>query len=224
MQQASNGAWWGTGSERCSRMSTATAARPLRRERRGPEPALRERHAAWRAEADPANLGFRLEDVARREGVADPNAGMGIATGDFSGDGRTDLLITNSRGQLHAAYRSLASAQADPSFADARPVLAAALGTHSTGWGASWADLDLDADLDLVLANGAIPVVDLAKNAERVQVIENVAKPGGAERFVSVGQRVGLEGVPRVNGAASRRPTTTTTEIWTSSSTRSEAD
>ena len=144
-------------------------------------------------------LGFRYEEVARQEGVDDPNAGMGIAAQDWSGDGRTDLFVTNSRGQLHAAYRSLGTARGR-SFADARPEFAAAVGTHSTGWGASWADLDLDGDLDLVLANGAIPVTNLARNAQHPQVIENVAKAGQPARFASVGQRVGLERIAPVNG------------------------
>jgi hypothetical protein len=40
----------------------------------------------------------------------------------------------------------------------------------ATGWGVSWADFDLDADLDLALVNGAVPVVDLAADAEPVQL------------------------------------------------------
>ena len=135
--------------------------------------------------------------VARREGVADPNAGMGIAAGGLHRDGRPDLLVTNSRGQLHAAYRSRCRRRT--SFADARPALAAAFGTHSTGWGASWVDLDNDGDLDLVLANGAIPVTNLAKNAERVQVLENRDVRRSA-RFVVAGDVVGTDAVPRVNG------------------------
>jgi Na+-translocating ferredoxin:NAD+ oxidoreductase RnfD subunit len=144
-------------------------------------------------------LGFRYEEVAKREGVDDPNAGMGIAAQDWSGDGRADLFVTNSRGQLHAAYRSLRTTNG-PSFADARPEFATAVGTQSTGWGTSWADLDLDGDLDLVLADGAIPVTNLAKNAQYAQVIENVTRPGHPARFASVGQRVGLERIAPVNG------------------------
>ncbi len=144
-------------------------------------------------------LGFRFLEVARREDAADPNAGMGIAAADFDRDGSTDLFVTNSRGQLHAAYRSR-EARLGPAFADARPQFAAAVGTSSTGWGDSWADLDLDGDLDLVLANGAIPVINLAKDAQHVQVIENVSKPNGPARFSSVGPRVGLEEAARVNG------------------------
>ena len=51
-------------------------------------------------------LGFRFVDQARPSGLADPNAGMGIANGDFNRDGRPDLVVTNSRGQGHAVFRS----------------------------------------------------------------------------------------------------------------------
>jgi hypothetical protein len=145
----------------------------------------------------PGGLGFRLEELARREGVDDPNAGMGIAAADHNLDGRPDLLVTNSREQLHAAYRSRPSAS-EPSFADARPAVAAAFGTRSTGWGASWVDLNLDGDLDLVVANGGIPVVNLAKNAERIMALENLAGPGRSARFAPTA--VGLQQAPRVNG------------------------
>ncbi len=144
-------------------------------------------------------LGFRFEEVAEQEAVDDPNAGMGIAAADYSLDGRTDLFVTNSRQQLHAAYRSRPARAQGPSFADVRPELAAVLGTQSTGWGTSWADLDLDGDLDLVVANGAIPVTSLARDAQRVRVLENVAGPG-ATRFVPADAAAGLARTPRVNG------------------------
>ncbi len=123
---------------------------------------------------------------------------MGIAAGDFSLDGRGDLFVTNSRKQLHAVYRS-AGARGGL-FGDARPELAPALGTSYTGWGASWADLDLDQDLDLVLANGAIPVLSLAKDAQRVQVVANVMKPRRSSEFVAARPLAGALANRRVNG------------------------
>ena len=104
--------------------------------------------------ARPDGLGFRFVERARRERVDDPNAGMGIAAADYSQDGREDLFVTNSRKQLHAVYRTTPRA-----FVDARPDFVEALGNDYTGWGVSWVDLDLDGNLDLVLANGAIPLL-----------------------------------------------------------------
>ena len=85
-----------------------------------------------------AALGFRFSDAAKRLGVDDPNAGMGIAAADYSGDGRVDLFVTNSRRQLHAAFRS--AARPGARYLDARPDIAAVVGTDATAWGASWAD------------------------------------------------------------------------------------
>ena len=143
------------------------------------------------------SLDFRFEEVAKQLGVDDPHAGMGVAAADFSRDGRVDLLVTNSRGQLHAAYRSGRAAGAP--YADARPDIAAVIGTRSTAWGDSWADLDLDGDLDLALANGGIPVVDLEKNAQRIQILENVSLRNGGTRFAPV-TGSGLQRVRPVNG------------------------
>jgi hypothetical protein len=63
----------------------------------------------------------------------------------------------------------------------------------------SWADLDLDGDLDLVLANGAIPVTNLTKNARRIQILENLTPPGGQPRFAAV-KAPWLDRIPEVNG------------------------
>ncbi len=151
------------------------------------------------APADLAGLGFRFEERGHAEGVDDDNAGMGVAAGDFDLDGRSDLFVTNSRDQLHAVFRHRSSGTG-PAFADARAGFAAAMGASSTGWGVSWADLDLDGSPDLVLANGAIPVVDLKKDAQRLQVLQNLAGSGHPGSFADATRLVGLDRSTPVNG------------------------
>jgi hypothetical protein len=131
-------------------------------------------------EPRPGGLGFRLVEEGREQRVDDGNAGMGVAVGDYSGDGLQDLFVTNSRGQLHAAYR----ARAGLPYADARPDFVGALGQQYTGWGASWADLDLDGSPELAIANGAIPVTRLANDAQRIRV---VSTDGGSIRALDTG-------------------------------------
>ena len=143
------------------------------------------------AGADPAGIGFRFEELAAKAGAADPNAGMGVAEGDFNDDGLPDLFVTNGRGQVHAAYLGQASEVVNPSFADVRSDLGLRL-TGSVGWGVSWGDLDLDTDLDLLVVNGDVPVTDLAKDAQPVQVFGNLTAEGSAGRFEDLGDTLGM--------------------------------
>ena len=147
------------------------------------------------AAADPAGLGFRFEERAAVAGVADPGAGMGVAVGDWDGDGRSDIFVSNSRGQGHAVYGSNPPDANDPSFTEVRPNVGIDL-ERSTGWGASWADFDHDTDLDLVLVNGHIPVTDLRRDAELVQVFRNLLDERQEGRFEEA--RAAARGVGRL--------------------------
>jgi hypothetical protein len=152
------------------------------------------------AKADPLHLGFRLRDVGAAYGVDDPNAGMGIAAADYNGDGRPDIFVSNSRGQTHAVYRSRPTEAGGPPYADARANFAPAFGDTFTGWGASWVDLNRDGYLDLVLANGAIPITNLKQDAQPVQVLENLTGQGLAEQFGDASNLPGIQSALRING------------------------
>ena len=154
------------------------------------------------AKADPAGLGFRFEETAGAAGAADPNSGMGVAAQDYDGDGLPDLFVTNAHGQLHAVLRSQISDAANPSFADARPEFGPDWDTY-TGWGASWADLDLDTDLDLVVVNGNVPVTDLATDAQPIQAFANLTAEETPRRFEDLGDSIGLREIGPLLGRGS---------------------
>jgi hypothetical protein len=155
------------------------------------------------AAADPAGLGFRFDERAASAGAADPNAGMGVAAADYDGDGRNDLFVTNARRQLHAAYRSQPLAASAPSFTDTRAEFEDGFDGSYTGWGVSWADLDLDTDLDLLVANGAVPVSSLKRDAEPTQLLESRAAQGAPGGFEDASATVGLDAIPRTVGRGS---------------------
>ncbi len=136
--------------------------------------------------ADPAGLGFRFEERAVPEGVADRFAGMGIAAAGSS------LFVTNSRREPSAAYR-----ETGRRFANDRPAFLPALGTAFAGWGVSWADLGNTGSPDLVLAAGAIPVTNLAADAEPFRVLTPLASASG--RFGDATARL-VPGGLRANG------------------------
>ena len=156
-------------------------------------------NVAWPggAKADPLGLGFRFEERAAAEGVADPFAGMGVAAADYNGDGRIDLFVTNSRREPSAAYVRSVKGQSR-AFVSARPAFVPALGTGFAGWGDSWVDLGNSGTPELVLSAGAIPVTSLAQDAEPVRVLADLPGKGRAKRFgsavVALGRGVSVNG------------------------------
>jgi hypothetical protein len=80
-------------------------------------------------------------------------AGMGVAVGDYDGDGRPDLCVTNFADDYTALYRNLGRCLFREVSAAAG---VAAPTTKPLSWGVAFADLDLDGDLDLFVANGHI--------------------------------------------------------------------
>ena len=86
-----------------------------------------------------------------------PEASMGVAVGDFDGDGDEDLFMTHLQGETNTLYvnngegffsdQTLASGLANPSW-------------DATAFGTAWLDFDLDLDLDLVAVNGAVRKIE----------------------------------------------------------------
>ena len=142
-------------------------------------------------------LGFHFVESAKAYGVADHNAGMGVAEGDFNGDGRPDLFVTNSRGQPHAAYQSEILKTGESAYLPEMAKFAMALDRKATvGWGDSFVDLNNGGNPDLIIANGAIPVTNLKKDTEPIQVLQDL----GGGRFTNASGIVDQAGLPKIIG------------------------
>jgi hypothetical protein len=90
--------------------------------------------------------GDRFVEQAEKAGLAARAWGIGCAVADVDGDGRDDLFVTTAHGP-NRLFRS----RGDGSFEDA--TLASGLGRDGLSTGAAFGDLDLDGDLDLIVAN-----------------------------------------------------------------------
>jgi hypothetical protein len=142
-------------------------------------------------------LGFHFVDEAKAYGVDDKNAGMGIAEGDVNGDGRPDLFITNSRGQPHAAYESEILRNGETAYRNVTERFAKALDRKWTvGWGDAFVDFGNSGNLDLILANGAIPVTSLKQDTEPLQLLQGL----GGGKFTLASGIIDPAGMPEIIG------------------------
>ncbi|MEA3246283.1 MAG: FG-GAP-like repeat-containing protein, partial [Gemmatimonadota bacterium] len=103
-----------------------------------------------------------FEDITHAAHIADYRSSMGIAVGDWNGDGRLDLYLTHWIAQGNALYVNVPPA--GPQAAKAAPVMFVdesdryGLGQVSLdfiGWGTSFVDYDLDGRPDLFVVNGS---------------------------------------------------------------------
>jgi hypothetical protein len=96
-------------------------------------------------------------DVAVPSGTAysefgEAQAGMGVAVGDYDGDGRLDLLKTHFADDVPALYRNLGAGQ----FEDAAVAMGLGAVNRYVEWGAGMPDLDNDSFPDVVYVTGNV--------------------------------------------------------------------
>jgi hypothetical protein len=92
----------------------------------------------------------QFREATKGSGLEGPRYGMGIATGDLDGDGRTDLFVT-AVGR-NAVYLNRTERGGGPRFEDATDRLNV---PRASRWGTSAAmfDGDQDGDLDVIVCN-----------------------------------------------------------------------
>ena len=120
--------------------------------------------------------GWKFEDVSKQAGVDAAAWGNGVCAGDFDGDGRLDLYVTNWGSNF--LFRN----QGDGTFKD----VAARAGVAASGWstGCTFFDADGDGDLDLYVARYVKTtwddVVERAADARLAQRPAHHGRPGRA--------------------------------------------
>ena len=142
---------------------------------------LNQRNGVFKEVALEAGVAYSEDGLAK--------AGMGVAVGDFDGDGDDDLFVLNLMREGATLFRHEASSPAGlPTFVD----ITRSSGLYQitlpyTGFGTAWTDFDNDGKLDLFVANGAVTLREeqrgqAAPYKERNLLIRNV----GGGRFIDV--------------------------------------
>jgi len=130
-------------------------------------------------------------EEALRSGIAvsgdgREQAGMGIDSGDFDGDGRLDLIKTHFSQDHTTLYRNLGGGL----FSDVSARAGMRLGPQ-LGWGVGFVDLDNDGRLDVFVSNGHIYAnIGRAATSTYLQQKQLYWNLGGG-RFREVSREVG---------------------------------
>jgi hypothetical protein len=107
-------------------------------------------------------------DIAVESGTAysehgSPQAGMGVAVGDYNGDGRLDLAKTHFSDDIPALYRNLGKGL----FEDAAVAAGLHVQNRYVQWGTALADFDNDGLADLFYVTGHVyPEIERAAGME----------------------------------------------------------
>ena len=134
-----------------------------------------------------------FEEVGLLAGVslaadAKPRAGMGTAFGDYDGDGKLDLVVTNHEFEMHSLFRSLGGGV----FTDVTQESGVGPATLPyVGFGVAFLDYDNDGRRDLAIVNGNVVdnIAQFRKGAKHAQPTLLLRNTG--DRFVNVSKQAG---------------------------------
>ena len=134
-----------------------------------------------------------FKDVGVQAGCAysqdgKPQAGMGVAAGDYDRNGTIDLFKTNFAGDTSTLYANDGKGLCE----DRTFVAGIGLNTRWLGWGVGFVDLDNDGWLDLFLVNGHVyPEVERLKTEAAYKQRKVVYRNLGNGHFEDITARLG---------------------------------
>jgi hypothetical protein len=135
--------------------------------------------ALYHNKGDGSFADIAVEAGAAYSGDGKPQAGMGVAAGDYDGDGLLDIFKTNFSGDTSTLYRNLGPKSGMLTFDDVTFTSGIGLNTRWLGWGCGFLDFDNDSWLDILLVNGHVyPEVEKLNNeagyAQRKVLYQNL--------------------------------------------------
>jgi hypothetical protein len=134
-----------------------------------------------------------FSDVAVAAGCAysqdgKPQAGMGLAIGDYDRSGTMDIFKTNFAGDTSTLYANTGRGSCE----DRTFTGGIGINTRWLGWGCGFLDLDNDGWLDLFLVNGHVyPEVSQLPTEAGYQQRKVVYRNLGSGRFADISERLG---------------------------------
>ena len=142
-------------------------------------------------------------DVSSESWAADFRGSMGLATGDYDGDGDLDLFISHWIDQENTLYRNLWVEGSEIANAESNKVepirlidesygsLLAEISMKDIGWGTDLFDYDNDTDLDIFVANGStFQYLEMPKFLMRQK--DRLFRNEGDGTFIDVAGEVGV--------------------------------
>jgi enediyne biosynthesis protein E4 len=85
-----------------------------------------------------------------------PQAGMGVAAGDYDRDGWIDIFKTNFSGDTSTLYRNITGSFGEMAFEDMTFQSGIGINTRWLGWGCGFVDFDNNGWIDIFLVNGHV--------------------------------------------------------------------
>ncbi len=138
-------------------------------------------------------------DVSAESWAADFRGSMGLAAGDYDGDGDVDLFISHWVDEENALYRNLLTedgAAEQIRFVDeSYTAMLAEASIKEIGWGTALFDYDNDGDLDIFVTNGST-----FQELKRPQVLiaqrDALFRNEGDGTFIDVSEIAGIATLP----------------------------